>query len=439
MEYETIVIPKGTLLFRGVHNVTTLTSDFAGIPTDAGFCLHKNFNVFFYPFPFVSNTISDYKYHVMHVTMRDLKLVNLISPSKFNRQDKSSNIGGITTCDRIPKTCGVSGRNYDPCVDYSKVSGDVSGMLAIAKADAKTLKTKREPYERWINKYFITYKDSRDIIGVPELILHPRMDKTERTEKIVDFESWYHSNKSALNYNYLHVMPYEVDSIQNLMDDFLSKDGLDLGDDTNYHLKINKNTGFFQIDEFSNNQSELISPTANLIPGTEMTLKHQNIYESVIEKKFPKVDRVPPMLTAYNKRLKAIEINSYPAMDQLTLYETGFEPLIVGTVVDGDSEESGVIANKIEGKHYGFLLTPKGKEILKNAIASKDRSVTKVEKVEKHPLNNEVSAYYLTQIGPTKFKVNEPALHINGILYEYAKKQKLIGASRRRTLRLRRH
>ena len=54
--YVTTIIPKGTLLFRGVSSIADLTGDFAGIlSVNSTYCLYPNFNVFFYPYPFVAD------------------------------------------------------------------------------------------------------------------------------------------------------------------------------------------------------------------------------------------------------------------------------------------------------------------------------------------------------------------------------------------------
>jgi hypothetical protein len=295
MEYETIVIPKGTVLFRGMHSTETLTSDFAGKFENGKFCIHENYNVFFYPFPFVATVLMEYEYTVIYVTIRDLKLVNLILPSKFNRQiefidtgdefieSEFTTTGGIVRCDKIEDKCGVRGRYFDPCVDYTKVSGDISGMIAIHKHDAEALGEafSTEPH-RDLTKYFATYKDSRNVVGVPELILHPRIDKTERTETIADFKPWYHANKSSFNYNYLHVISStNLKVMKDLMDEFMSEGGLDLGDDNPYHLKVNKKTGFFQIEELSDNRSELIAP--NLKPTADMVFTQASLYLNAAE------------------------------------------------------------------------------------------------------------------------------------------------------------
>jgi hypothetical protein len=438
MEYETIVIPKGTLLFRGMHSTATLTSDFAGMLVKKKFCMHENYNVFFYPFPFISGAIDAYQYTVIYVTMRDLKLVNLILPSKFNREDRETNIGGIVSCHKIKDKCGVSGRDYDPCVDYTKVPGDISGMIAIAKTDAENLNTMKSLFRQWA-KYFITYKDSRNVVGVPEFILHPRIDKTPQTETIGDFKKWYSSNKSKCNYNYLHIMSSDPNGVQGLMDDFMSEGGLDLGDDEPYHLKINKKTGFFQIEEFSNNRSELIAPNLALKPTADMILKRKSLYKTISDK-YPKADTIPAFLNRYyvKKDYVALNQDAYTwltkFMDGDTEYKTVTQPL---------RRPVGHIIYLIEGKKYIFQPNPAGREIEKQAFLTKDNAFLSAEELVGHPINSEMSAYEVFAKNPsssdTSYTVSDkPARHINGLLQYYAQNKGSLGASRRTTLRRRR-
>ena len=440
MDYETIVIPKGTVLFRGFDNTSTLTSDFAGIPIGETFCIRPNFNVFFYPFPFVSSTIKMFRYMTIYVTHRDLKLVNLILPSKFNRGHRGPGIGGIVSCNKIEVGCGVQGREYDACVDYTKVSKDVSGMLAIAKADAETLRGSKETFKNWVNKYFTTYKDSRGLVGVPEFVLHPRMDKTERTEKITDFQPWYRANKSKFNYIYLHVMYYHPRTIQALMDEFMSEDGLDLGDDEPYHLKLNKKTGFFQIAEFSNNQSELISPNLAVNPGADMVLTQKNIYKTISDK-YPKADTIPGNLNSYDMLTEAVKIDD-GALDWLKSFIDSGKNFFLGTIIEhGNSGYIDTRIFNINNKKYAFFLTPAGENIKTKALATK--AVTLESIVKGHPMNYQISAYELKPV-PKHYEAyniideNAPARDINGLLQHYAQKKGLLGASRSKTQRKRR-
>jgi hypothetical protein len=398
--------------------------------------MHENYNVFFYPFPFISGAVDAYQYTVIYVTMRDLKLVNLILPSKFNREDKKTKTGGIVSCDKIKDKCGVSGRDYDPCVDYTKVPKDVSGMIAISKTDAETLNLTKSYFRQWVNKYFTTYKDSRNVVGVPEFILHPRIDKIPQTETIGDFKKWYSSNKSKCNYNYLHIMPSDPNGVQGLMDDFMSECGLDLGDDEPYHLKINKKTGFFQIEEFSNNRSELIAPNLALKPTADMVLKQKSLYKTISDK-YPKADTIPAFLNTY-----------YVNKDHVALNQGAYTWLT--KFMDGDTEHKTVtkpplnvrqLIYNIDGKKYIFQLTPAGREINDRALLTNNPPFLSKE-VTGHPVNSEISAYEVFAKNPsssdTSYTVSvEPARHINGLLQYYAQNKGSPDASRSTTLRRR--
>ena len=292
MDYETIVIPKGTVLFRGISDMVELTSAFAGIrvkrPGEPNYCLGINHHVFFYPYPFVANLVRNYEHIILFVTTRDMTLVRLMSPSK----DTYFNYGpAIRNC-KIPG-CHLGraeeGGPFEPCINYDIVSNNVTGMTGIFGEDNTNLKNNPPKYLPYFNKYFTTFTDAEGRIGLPELILHPRQipnvkelikgstvydpisyneihgkgawDKImNRRVQIDDFKTWYSQNKSDFNYIYLHVMDNDFPKIQGLMDAFMSEGGLDLGDDHPYHLKMNRKNGMFQIVEFSNDQTDLIAP-----------------------------------------------------------------------------------------------------------------------------------------------------------------------------------
>ena len=456
MGYETIVIPKGTVLFRGFDNTSTLTADFGGILNGENFCLRENFNVFFYPFPFVSSTIKMFKYATIYVTSRDLTLLNLILPSKYNRGHRGPGMGGIISCNNINIGCNVVGYPYDPCIDYTKVPQDVTGMLAIAQTDAEKLRYSRAIFKNWINKYFATYKDSRGLIGVPEFILHPRMDKTARTEKIDDFEPWYRANKNDFNYNYLHVMEYNPSSVQALMDEFMSERGLDLGDEAPYHMKLNKKTGFFQIDEFSNNQSELISPDLAVNPTADMVFTRADIYDKTAHptphsssKPIPPITLVnsnpntaPAILTVYNKNTKTVEfVDEF--VEMLSVFLNKKVRVKPATIKGENGEPTTIDMYIIYNKPYTFALTPAGKEIERHAYETKDEKFLPDAPagVTGHPINGEIAGYEVTfKKDPDNPNIraivsDTPSTDMSKTLTHLAYSEGLIGASRRRTRR----
>jgi hypothetical protein len=291
--YDTIVIPKGTILFRGLHDMVELTSAFAGLRVkrrdQPNHCLGINHRVYFYPYPFVADLVSNYKHVIMFVTMRDMTLVNLVSPGRYTYHEYGP---ALRNC-RIPGChlgSGEEGAPHEYCINYDIVSNNVSGVAGIHGADGINLREDPPKYLPYFNKYFTTFTDAKGKIGLPELILHPRQipnvkelikgdtvypdvidysaihgkgawDRImNRRAQIDDFKTWYSQNKSEFNYIYLHVMDNDFPKIQALMDAFMSEGGLDLGDDHPYHLKMNRKNGMFQIVEFSNNQTDLIAP-----------------------------------------------------------------------------------------------------------------------------------------------------------------------------------
>lgn len=289
VQTKMVVIPKGTILFRGIHDMVDLTSAFAGMRVkrkgEPNYCLGVNHRVYFYPYPFVANLVSQYKYIIIFVTTRDITLINLMSPGGYTYHIHGP---ALRPCN-IPG-CHGSENSFEYCINYDIVPNTVTGVVGIHGQDANRYRTNPSRYRPYLNKYFTTFVDSQGMVGLPEVILNPRQfpnmkelikgdtvypsvidynaihgrgawqQITSRREQIDDFKTWYKQNKSGLNYNYLHVMDNDFPKIQGLMDDFMSEGGLDLGDEEPYHLKINKKNGFFQIVEFSNNHEDLIAP-----------------------------------------------------------------------------------------------------------------------------------------------------------------------------------
>jgi hypothetical protein len=255
-----------------------------------------------------------------------------------------------------------------------------------------------------------------------------------------DFKAWYSSNKSKFNYKYLHVISStKIKVMQDLMDEFMSERGLDLGDDEPYHIKINKKTGFFQIEEFSDNLSELIAP--DLKPSADMALKQKSMYKTMSDK-YPKADTIPASLNRYYVQKEYVALNKdahewlSKFMDARSYYSTVIQPL---------RKSVQHIIHNIGGKKYVFLLTPAGREIEKQARITKDNAFLSTEELIGHPINSQISAYevFSVKVGDTPGTLHnvsvEPATHINGLLQYYAQKKGLLGASRRRTRRIKTH
>lgn len=284
--YETIVIPKGTILFRSTYSVSNLISDFAGIQINKNnYCLYPNYNVFFYPFPFVSESVKLYEYTSVYVLNNDVKLINLILPSKYSRKDRITGKGGIISCDKISiKGCekeddmneftAKEGFDYDPCINYKKIAkddNDVVGMIAIAEEDSHELASMMETLElshenndyipgfrkykysnilKHYNKYYKLYEDSKGTIGVPEIILYPRKKVLHNAhiEKITDYSDWIIKNNEKLNYSLLYSL--KNSDLETFINTINEDKHININK-INYKVGINKETNFYQLLDFT--------------------------------------------------------------------------------------------------------------------------------------------------------------------------------------------
>jgi hypothetical protein len=189
--FHTITVPKGTLLFRGINfenesDYLSIFNDFIGYKTNKYYGIDPNMNVFFYPAPYISDSVKIYDIHTMYITQYDTELLLLIKPSDISRENKESSIYNhiITTCINLSKEnkCGQDMSQTDPCFTdlLLKRFPQIDGYIAIAEQDAH-LFTKK--YKDLIVKYDNINKakqiilsilsNVRGVTGIPEIVLHP--------------------------------------------------------------------------------------------------------------------------------------------------------------------------------------------------------------------------------------------------------------------------
>jgi hypothetical protein len=190
--YHTIIIPKGTVLFRGINiennkNIHYIFNDLIGYQSDKYFSISPIMNVFFYPVPYMSDSVNIYNTHVMYITQYDIEILLMIKPSEItraNKHDSSKYKDVITTCSNISEKdkCGFMMSNIDPCFTDMILNNypHIDGYITIAEQDASMFKRK---YKNIIEKYKNTEKashilpgivvNSREIQSIPEIVLHP--------------------------------------------------------------------------------------------------------------------------------------------------------------------------------------------------------------------------------------------------------------------------
>lgn len=273
-EHQVTILPKGTLLFRGVRDASQFDDDVMGLkildlkdarkPVET--CLSPFYTVYFYPFPFADAFISDFSHYGVYVTTRDMTLLCLISPSKMTRGDRHTADGPTTTCATIDgKTlgCGILGRPYDACLKPTFLAEfpDVVGTLAIANEDRNAFQTILQNKDGMVAKslgtYVFPYLDAGDKEkqgGIPEIVLHPFNRALQVAYKTirVPLSEFIGTHKEHLNYQPLVVLKRTDEAILNLMKGLTSPAGFTIDASTApVHAKINPSTGFFQLVELS--------------------------------------------------------------------------------------------------------------------------------------------------------------------------------------------
>jgi hypothetical protein len=207
LKIPTTIIPKGTLLFRGVKDVK---SDFAGIPlSDGSYKLTPYHNVFFYPYPFVADLdrahYDDFTYYnnsvEVYETLHPIEIVSLIAPSPFTRAERMRD-QFLTNCDKVYK----EGRIYDPCFmkEFIQKFPTVLGMEAVGRDDGIKFREAMKDLPEKEQKYFHWSSNSRKVNpanSIKEYILYPL--KKRYTTIVKDVDAWIVSKQYEFNYQHI--------------------------------------------------------------------------------------------------------------------------------------------------------------------------------------------------------------------------------------------
>jgi hypothetical protein len=176
IEVQTITIPKGTILFRGLNfdgtrNHMPLFHDMTGHPGDGYRIIKPTTNVFFYPLPYVSDSVSIFNVHVMYITQYDLELLLLIKPSDMTRNSRFNEI-----YKEIFDTSGTD----DPVLSetFRMRLTDVDGYIALAENDTIAFDKQIKKFininiEKAKQQLPAIAENSRKVTGIPEIVLHP--------------------------------------------------------------------------------------------------------------------------------------------------------------------------------------------------------------------------------------------------------------------------
>jgi hypothetical protein len=271
--FQTINIPKGTVLFRGLNydkgsDFTSIFNDFIGYPGSQYYGIDPNMNVFFYPVPYVVDSVKIYDIHMMYITQYDIELFLMIKPSDISRANKDNDLYKdiFTTCSNLGETnkCGQAMSKDDPCFTegFLTMYPQIDGYICIAEQDAAIFRIKYKDMlsnEKNIDKIkqilpgIVT--NSRDITSIPEIVIHPlRLRKDDchlvpgrfyNPETIVKY-----CINNRVNYNFFPFLYFTNNGIYNFKDFMLKDDKLILdmiGKATNN--KLTKTQLYTKVDE----------------------------------------------------------------------------------------------------------------------------------------------------------------------------------------------
>jgi hypothetical protein len=197
--FETITIPKGTILFHGIEKKTyhrEYFEYFTGRPTPrideySGvkyniFTVSPHSQMFFYPAPYASDAVNRFNIHMLCYTQYELELMLLVLPSNDSREEYPSGdplTDAYVTCNILSETdsCGFEMDNQNPCFTQATMEllPHLNGYIAISGTDAGAFRTKMAASMRAHNKSFLAnslplvISNSRNIQSVPEIAIHP--------------------------------------------------------------------------------------------------------------------------------------------------------------------------------------------------------------------------------------------------------------------------
>jgi hypothetical protein len=174
----TMILPKGTILFRNSNKLYNKEETHGVYDTyRKKHILYPEFNVFFYPYPFVADSFVDTPYLHVFELERDVEVLMGVAPSPNTRADRIDS-KYMVSCSEIPTLIDVSGHSYDPCFSrsFSKAHPNVSGMFVLAKEDTDH-HIRGDIQQRYWSKYRTNFIDNRSAVGVAEIILYPHSDR----------------------------------------------------------------------------------------------------------------------------------------------------------------------------------------------------------------------------------------------------------------------
>ena len=181
-EFKTVILPAGTLLFRG-SGPDDLFREYNGL--EDNYCMSPTSQVFFYPAPYVSQSVNNYSIHTIYTSNYDLELILMIKPASMYKSDEnnkqSSSIVKICSDISAIDECGFAMSRSDPCFT-TKLLKDFPNILGYIGLDRRDISKFMAQYPIYLklqmHKHIMkilpsVVSNSREVTGVPEIVIHP--------------------------------------------------------------------------------------------------------------------------------------------------------------------------------------------------------------------------------------------------------------------------
>lgn len=202
--FETITIPKGTLLFRGIQFSDLTPDEYMREFANKGSCIPPTKNVYFYPAPYVAMAVNVFNVHILYTTNYDLELLLLVRPSSGFKPD-ADDIDPryerlITICKKLSKSdgCDRPHSEDDPCFTPLLLEKfpHILGYIGLDAGDVDAFFGRYRAMIQQSMKEELAHiipsivANSRDIVGIPEIVLYPLHFRRNKVVRV----------KSDLNY-----------------------------------------------------------------------------------------------------------------------------------------------------------------------------------------------------------------------------------------------
>jgi hypothetical protein len=264
--FETIILPKGTLLFRGIQFSDLTPREHITEFINHGSCIPPTKNVYFYPVPYVAVAVNTFNVHILYTTNYDLELLLLVNPSKGikpNASEEETDYRRILRiCSKLSKTnaCGHTMNEDDPCFTdmFLDTFPHIMGYIGLDAGDVDTFFGRYRAMLKNSMRNEIGHilpaivENSRGVIGIPEIVLHPlhlRRNKVVRVKK--DFNRSDEQIQTIINHrarwNYTPLLYVSSKDIFSL-GDLLNKDAIDMLRSAPFINKMKGNPLFLKLD-----------------------------------------------------------------------------------------------------------------------------------------------------------------------------------------------